>query len=133
MTEPRDDHELADRTSTALHDLRGVIRERVQVPPSAQVRRGAERAGRLRYGGVALAAAVVVLLVLVAAWQLPRHPTRPDAVTSPGRSPLPAATFPPPPPVTDDSIRKVNFDDRTVVLAPNPDVPSCPVGPVHIV
>jgi hypothetical protein len=132
MTEPRDDHELADRTSTALHDLHGVIRERVQVPPSAEVRRRAERAERLRYTGV-VAATVAVLLVLLVAWQLPKHPTRPDAVTSPGPSPLPAATFPPPPPVTDDSIKKVNFDDRTVVLAPNPDVPSCPAGPVHIV
>jgi hypothetical protein len=65
MTEPRDDRELADRTSTALRDLHVAIHERVPVPASTELRRRAERQDLTRHAG-ALVAAVVVLAVLVA-------------------------------------------------------------------
>jgi hypothetical protein len=127
MSDPRDDRELAEHTSTVLHGLRLAVRERVPVPPAAQLRRRAQRSERMRYPGV-VAAAVVALVVLVAAWQL----ARPHTGAGPGPS-RPAPSVVPTTRIIDDSITRMNLDNVTVDLEPNPDVPSCPSGPVRIV
>src|SRR2546430_15348092 len=77
MSEPDGDRELADRTSTALHDLRLAIRERVTVPPSVRLRRRAERTDRMRNGSD-VAAGSVALLALVGGVQLGKTPTGPS-------------------------------------------------------
>jgi hypothetical protein len=126
--EPHDDRELAEKTSAALHDLRLAVRGRVLVPPSADLRRRVEHTGRLRYAGAAVAAAAVAAVVLVAAWQLPNGR---DGAANHRPTPLPSETVRKAPPVTDRSITGVKFDDLTLQMGPNPDVP-CASGPVHI-
>jgi hypothetical protein len=124
MSDPHDDRELADHTSTVLHGLRLAVRERILVPPAAALRRRARRSERMRYAG---AAAVVALVVLAAAWQLPK----PHTSAGPGPS-GPAPSVVPTTRIIDDSITRMNLNNVTVDLAPNPEVPSCPGGPVRI-
>jgi hypothetical protein len=130
VTEPHDDRKLADHTSIALHGLRLAVRERVPVPPSAQLRRRAERTDRLRYAS-ALAAGATALLVLVVALQLSKPATGPIVGASPGTSQSQQPEPPSSPPPGTGPI-PLNFDNATVDVAPNPDVPSCPSGAVHI-
>src|SRR2546421_10552381 len=110
MSEPDGDRELADRTSTALHDLRLAIRERVTVPPSVRLRRRAERTDRMRYAS-AVAAGAAALLVLVVAVQLGKTATGPNVATShePSQSQVPEPPSSPPPHTTADP-----FDNATV-------------------
>src|SRR4051794_24284482 len=119
MSEPRDDRELADRTSTALRDLHQGIRERVQLRPSAELRRRAERTDRMRYAS-AVAAGAAALLVLVVVLQVGKSATGPSVATSPEPSQSQRADPPssPPPHTTADP-----FDNVTVDVAANPDVP----------
>jgi hypothetical protein len=137
MTELRDERELAEQTSAALHGLRGAVRERVSPPPAATLRAAAERTTRVRRATVLVAAGAAALTLVGSIWALPRSPATPEPVGSPSASPSPSATGKPPavplpaasdaPHLPDDPIMHVDPQNMTLTLAPNPDAP-CPSG-----